>query len=907
MQENRPDPELLLSRLKKEEEKVKKGKLKIFLGAVAGVGKTYAMLEAAQKLKEEGVDVLGGYVETHGRQETEALLEGLETLPLHYYQYKGTELKEFDIDAALARKPQLILLDELAHTNAPGSRHAKRFQDVYELLEAGIDVYTTLNVQHIESLHDVVAQITGVSVRERVPDSLLEDAQDIALVDLPPDELLVRLKEGKVYLAHQAKAAIRNFFRKGNLIALRELVLRFLAERVVADMDAYRQLHHIKYPWPASEKILVCVSSSPLAVRLVRAGKRMAEALRAPWLVLYVEGQRQMPLSEKDKDRVVQTLRLAEQLGAETIELSASHVSEEIIKCANQYNVSKVIIGKPARPRWRELLFGSVVDEIIRLSGPIDVYVISGENGDALPSTARPIQTSSQASAYVTVFSIVCLLTVLAKLILPYLELTNIVMFYLLAVVFIASRFGKGPSIFASILSVACFDFFCVPPYLTFAVSDTQYLITFAVMLVVALVISTLTVTKKQQADAARLREIRTYALYAMSRDLSSILDKESIAAIGLRHIAEVFDCKAAVFLACENGKLKLTAKGAADYSLSPAAEGVAAWVFQNKQAAGLGTDTLPGTAELYLPLLGAQANLGVLVIEPKEKGSLLSPEQLRLLETFANQMATACERTLLAAESEHARVLVKTEQLRSSLLSSVSHDLRTPLATIAGAASSILEGTQLMTMERCKQLVREIYNEAMRLNRLVSNLLDMTKLQSGSMGVAEEDCPVEEIVGSAVTYFEERFNSHKIKTKIPANLPFVSVDSTLIQQALVNLLENAVKYSPENTEIEISAEANSDKSFVTISVNDRGPGVKEENREKVFEKFFREQGGQVSGAGLGLAICSGIIEAHQGKIWVEDRAGGGASFRFTLPASELISSIELEDTQLNSRESENV
>lgn len=904
MSEARPDPEALLSRIKQEELKSKRGRLKVFFGAVAGVGKTYSMLETARKLKEQNVDVVVGYVETHGRKETEALLEGLETIPEKLIEYKGTQLRELDVDSVLTRKPQIVLVDELAHTNAPGSRHTKRWQDVQEVLEAGIDVYTTLNVQHVESLHDVIAQITRVSIRERVPDSLLEKAYEIELVDLPPDDLLERLRDGKVYMAHQAKAAMENFFRKGNLIALRELALRYTAERVVADMEEYRQVHEITHPWPAAEHILVCVSPSPLAIRLVRAGKRMAEALRAKWTVVYVEGGRQATLSEEDRNRVIQTLRLSEQLGAETLELSGNKVPEEIISCAIQYNVSKIIIGKPAHPRWKELLFGSLVDDIIRLSGPIDIYVISGDESAESPSKPKSFESTSKLDAYARAVLIVIVCTILAKMMLPYFELSNVVMSYLLGVVIVSARYGRGPSILASILSVAAFDFFCVPPYLTFAVSDTQYLITFAVMLIVALVISTLTVMIKQQGEAARLRETRTAALYSMSRELSSTLAIKSLMAIGLEHIAMVFDSKVALFIAERDGGLNLAALGEGEHELSEVKGGIVSWVHQNKQPAGLGTETLPGANELYLPLLGAEKNIGVLVLRPAQADRLLSPEQLRLLETFANQIALAVERAKLSEESEQAHLLVKTEQLRSSLLSSVSHDLRTPLATIAGAASSILEGSEALDINSCKQMVKEIYDESLRLNRLVSNLLDMTKLQSGTLQVNPELQAVDEVIGAALYYMDDKVGSHILTTHVPADLPLICIDTILIQQVLVNLIDNANKYAPAPGEIEISAE--SDDEMVTIAVADRGPGVKDEHKKRIFEKFYRENPKTSTGAGLGLAICSGIVQAHGGSIWVEDRPGGGSIFKFALPLAADGPTLNFEEEELAQSEAQN-
>lgn len=898
MQKERPDPQAILSRLQEEEQKSSRGRLKIFFGACAGVGKTYAMLQAASKLMQENVDVLVGVAETHGRKETEELLDGLNIMPQKHIDYMNSTLKEFDIDAALELKPKVILVDELAHTNAPGCRHTKRWQDVQELLEAGIDVYTTMNVQHLESLHDVVAQITRVSVKERVPDALIERADEIELVDLPPDDLLERMRAGKVYVPAQAKAAMENFFRKGNLIALRELALRITAERVVVDMENYRRSHDIIHPWPAADHILVCVSPSPLSIRLVRAGKRMADALRAKWTVIYVEGIRQQALTEDAKNRVVQTLRVAEQLGAQTIELSGNNVPEEIIRYATKYNVSKIIVGKPAQARYREILFGSVVDDIIRLSGAIDVYVITGdeskENGrHELPaSTKRP----SRLSSYFWSAFVVLVCSGFASLMRPYFELSNVVMIYLLGIVIVAAQLGRGPSILASILSVAAFDFFYVPPYLTFAVSDTQYLLTFTVMLVVALFISTLTATIKQQAEASWLRETRTAALYSMSRELSSSLDIKSLAEIGVNHIAAVFESQSALYLSNAEGLLELAAGGSGAHELKNVETGIISWVHQNKQPAGLGTDTLPGADAMYLPLMGAKKNIGVLVVRPSKSDRFLSPEQFRLLETFANQMALACERAVLSDESEQARVQAKTEQLRSSLLSSFSHDLRTPLATISGAASSILEGSSAMDLSACKQMVGEIYRESLRMNRLVGNLLDMTKLQSGNLHINKELQPVDEVVGSALSYMDEKVGDHNLSTNVPQDLPLINVDPVLIQQVFVNLIENAAKYSPGKSEIDVSAVQAENE--VIFAVSDRGYGIKSEDRSRIFEKFYRAEPRASTGAGLGLAICRGITEAHGGKIWAEERPGGGSVFKFSVPAAGGLPELDLDNDE---------
>ncbi len=905
MESARQTPEEILARIKEDEARQGRGKLKIFLGAAAGVGKTYTMLEAAQKLLKDGIDVVSGVVVTHGRKETEALLEGLEVIPERIIEYQNTKLTELDIDEVLIRNPAVVLIDELAHTNAPGSRHEKRWQDVEEVLQAGIDVFTTLNIQHLESVNDLIAQVTGVTVRETVPDSIFEEADDIELVDLPPDDLIQRLREGKVYIPEQAQAALENFFRKGNLIALRELALRVAAERVDAQMLKYRQTSFVREVWPITDRILVCVSPSPLSARLVRAAKRMAASLKAEWTAVFVETPAAERLPDKDRNRVIRTLQLAQRLGGETAQLTGSSVSEELVKYAQRTNASKIIVGKPARPRWREILFGSVVDDVIRQSGPIDIYVITGEKGGQDTVSAGGFRRTSETSSYLWAALVVATCTVVAHLMMPYFQLTNVVMAYLLGVVIVSTRYGRGQSILASILSVAAFDFFFVPPQLTFAVSDTQYLVTFAVMLVVALVVSTLTVRVRQQAETARVREARTAALYSLSRELASTLDMNSLASIGLRHIGEVFDSQVALFVPQDGGKLILGAQGEERHQLSALDPGVAGWVEQNRQPAGLGTETLPGAQALYLPLLGAQKNIGVLAVRPSQVDRFASPEQFHLLETFTSQLASACERAQLSEEAEQAHLQIRSEQLRSSLLSSVSHDLRTPLATITGAASSIIEGSQRMDLEKCKQMASEIYDESIRLNRLVSNLLDMTKLQSGNLTVVKELHPVDEIVGAALSCMEAKLGQHIVKTKVPSDLPLVWTDAILVQQVLVNLIENAVKYTPPGSTIEISAEPTGE--VVTIAVADTGPGIAKEHHEKVFEKFFRDPPDNSSGVGLGLAICSSIVEAHDGKIWVENRPGGGAVFKFTLASAVEPPAVPIDEDQSAGRENSDV
>jgi two-component system sensor histidine kinase KdpD len=879
--EDRPDPDRLLARVREEEARSGRGKLKVFFGAAAGVGKTYAMLQAARMRKSEGRDVVVGWAETHGRAETAALLEDLPLIPPTRYEHRGVWLAEFDLDAALARRPELILLDELAHTNAPGARHAKRWQDAMELLDAGIDVYSTLNVQHLDSLNDVVAQITGVTVRETVPDVVLDQADEIELVDLPPDELLQRLAEGKVYVPAQAQQAIQNFFRKGNLIALRELALRRTAERVDAQMQLYRLDHRIERTWPVAERSLVCVGPNPASIRLIRAARRMAAGLRADWMAVYVETPGHGALPESDKQALAENLGLAEKLGAGTAILSGFRVSEEILAYARDKNVTKIVAGKPTHPRWRDRLRGSLADEIIRGSGEIDVYIISGDIEEeprmASPTPVRP----PERRAYVFAALTVAVSTAICALLSSFLAPANLVMVYLLVVAFVATRSRAGPAILASVLSVVAFDFFFVPPPLTLAVEDTQYVVTFGVMLIVALLISGLAARVREQAEAARQRERRTATLHALSRELAATRGLEEIARTAARHASEALSLQAAVILKREDGRLVAIAAPSAFFTLEPREEAVARWVLEHGRPAGLGTDTLPGAGALFVPLLGTAGAVGALGVRPSDSLGL-PHEQRLLLDAIASQSAAAIERAELAAGAERALLTAETERLRSALLSSVSHDLRTPLASITGAVSSLLESGGTVTDEARRELLETIQEESGWMDRLIRNLLDMTKLESGTLRLQKEWHPLEEIVGAALGRLEDRLKDRKVTTRLAEDLPLVPLDGMLIEQVLVNLLENALKYSEPGTPILVSAWAEQDG--VTVEVADEGPGLPPGEEDRVFEKFVRHAGTGRPGAGLGLAICRGVVTAHGGRIWAQNRLERGATFRFTLP-----------------------
>lgn len=885
MQE-RPNPDELLARAQAEERQPTRGKLKIFLGYAAGVGKTYAMLEAAHQRKAQGVDVAAGYVETHGRAETEAMLEQLEAIPRRKVEYRGTALAEMDMDAVLARRPQLALVDELAHTNAPGSRHPKRYQDVQELLAAGIDVYTTLNIQHLESLNDVVAQITGVVVRETIPDRVLDDATEIELIDLPPDELLQRLREGKVYVPDQAARAIRNFFRTGNLTALREMVMRRAAARVDDQMRAYMQTRAIPGPWPAKERLLVCVSPSSLGERLVRTARRLADELDTEWMAVHVETHESIRLSLEAREQIAQTLQLAEELGGQAVTLQGRSVAEAALNYARKHNVTKIIAGKSVRPRLLEMLRSSVVDHLIRDSGPIDVYVMSGAQDAGAPVERSRWRPHRPAIRYLHSLLLVALGSLLSASVRPFFSPVNLVMIYLLSVVIAAIYLGRGPSLLAALLSVLVFDFFFVPPHLTLAVSDTQYLLTFAALLAVSFVISDLTVRVREQAEAAQQRAAQTAELYALSRDLAVAANLDAILQAIVTHVSQTFSRQVVVLLPDAAHSTIKPAAISPDLALNENELAVAHWAFGHSQPAGRGTDTLPAADMRYLPLDTARGVVGVLGVKAPEQAGPLSPDQRHLLEAFASQAALAIERAQLADQAQHARLLQETEKLQTALLNMISHDLRTPLVSIIGALSGLQEKDVELDAATRGGLVENAREEAERLNRLVGNLLSMTRIESGALRVTFEPADIQDVIGVALEQLEDRLPASRIVIQSPGELPLVPMDFVLIAQVLVNLLDNAIKHSAADAPIEIAAQPAG--AFLEIQVRDRGVGIPRQDLKRVFDKFYRVQRpDSVSGTGLGLAICKGIIEAHGGFIVAENRPGGGTIMTFALPLQE--------------------
>jgi two-component system sensor histidine kinase KdpD len=887
MDDNRPDPDAVLAQVQAEEGRPGKGKLKVFFGFAAGVGKTYTMLETARREVSSGRDVWVGVVETHGRSDTAALLLGMEILPLKEIDYRGVMLKEFDLDGVLALHPELILVDELAHTNAPGSRHAKRWQDVEELLAAGIDVYTTLNVQHLESLNDVVAQITGVVVQETVPDAVLERADEIELVDLPPEDLLDRFRHGHVYVPAQAQKAIEHFFKKANLIALRELALRQMADRVNEEMQRARLGGASPQVWPTTDRLLVCVSPSPLSPRVIRTAKRMATSLRADWIAAYVEPVDPEVLDAKARQRLTQNLRLAEQLGAEIVTLAGHNPAEELLSYARVRNVTRIVVGKSGKTTWRRFFRRNLVDDLLRNSREIDVHIIHGvEEQEVKPPPPEHPRVDWQQ--YARALGVVAVCGGVDALIFR-LELaeSNLVMVFLLGVAYAAARYGRGPGILASIASVLAFDFFFVKPYLTFAVSDTQYVLTFVVMLGIAVLISTLTSRIREQAQISRQRARRTEALYHMGHRLTGQVGTHQLASVAIQQLEANYAGEVAIFLPDEDKRLRLATGSHAEFASRDNEAAVAQWVFAHQQQAGLGTSTLPSAHALYLPLVGSQGSVGVLAIRPSDPEQLLIHDQRQLLETFASQIALALEREQLAAQVQAVLLQAETERLRSSLLASVSHDLRTPLAVITGASSSLLESADSLPAETWRELLQTIYDDANRLSRLVDNLLDMTRIESGSVVVNKQEQFIEEVVGSALGRLSKQLAGRQLATHISPDLPLVPLDDMLIEQVFINLLENVQKYTPPGSPIDISAWQ--ENKHVLIEVADRGPGLPEEELDRVFEKFYRGQAAAVDGrrgAGLGLAICKAIVTAHGGRIWADNRAGGGARFCFSLPVA---------------------
>ena len=894
MAEVRPDPDQLLERVKAEEARERRGRLRIFFGASAGVGKTYAMLEAARGMLAAGTDVVVGYVEPHGRVETERLLEGLPRLPPLAVSYRGIVRHEFDLDAALARHPEILLVDELAHSNLTGGepppRHPKRWQDIEELLAAGISVWTTVNVQHLESLNDLVFQTTGVRQRETLPDHVFDEADDIELIDLPPDDLIARLRAGKVYVGDQVGTAVERFFRKQNLMALREIALRRVADRVEAASRALpvdRAQARL-----AGDRLLVAVGPDEQAPELVRAGKRMADALDAEWTVVYVETPALLKLSEAARNRRIDVLRLAESLGGETVTLDGPSAAATLAEYAQVRHATRVIVGAPKRQGWRAWLRASTATELVRRARGFDLVMIAPAARTTPPAPAAALAPGAPARkrwdryAQAAVISALC--TLIASAMYRHFELSNLVMIYLLGVTVAGLWLGRGPSALTAVLNVIALDFFFVPPRFSFAVSDAEYLVTFGTMVTIALVIANLTASVRQQTRVAGARERRTALLYAMSRELAATCGTPNMARVAVRHVAEVFQCQAVVLLRDASGKLGYPPETPLESSFRHADLAVAQWVADHGQSAGLGTDTLPAAPGLYLPLGEESRTVGVLGIRPSKPRHVLLPEQSHLLSTFAGQIALALERARLAEVAEQASVAAERETLRNTLLASISHDLRTPLAVMTAAGSTLAQhGSGLDEATRI-ELARSVETKAREMSELVSNVLDLVRLESGQVALRRDWQTLDDLIGSALAAYREKLAAYPTEVRLAADLQPVWADATLIVQVFSNLFDNIAKYTPPGTRVTITAVADAERNFVRVTVDDNGPGLPGGDPARLFDKFQRgHEEGSVIGVGLGLAICQAILRAHGGQIEARRREGGGARFAFTLPTTQ--------------------
>lgn len=885
----RPSPEALLEQAAQET----RGRLKIILGAAPGVGKTYEMLVQGRQRRLEGVDAIIGVVETHGRIETDLLTKGFEIIPKKRVGYKGHVLAEMDLDAILQRKPKLVLVDELAHTNAPGSRHPKRYMDVEELLGAGIDVYTTLNVQHLESLNDVVAQITQVRVRETIPDSILDRADEVELVDLTPEDLIQRLKEGKVYLPEQAERAIRNYFMPGNLTALRELALRRTAERVDEQMVHYMRAHAIPGPWEAGERVLVCVSERAGSAALVRYAKRLAGRLRASWSAIHVETSRTQRLSEAERDRVAGALRLAERLGGEAVTWPASDVAGGVIDYAQTNNFTHIVVAKSRRSPLEDLFMGSVTHGVIRRAGDISVHVIAEERaGEGVPAKTSDIETAPRRerfslNAYLGSFLMAAVALGIGLVLQQTIGATSIALVFLTAVLTSAITYGLMPSLFACIVSVLAYNFFFLPPLYTFTIADPENVVALFFFLIVAVIASNLAARVRAQAVTAAARARITESLYLFSRKLAGIVSLDDLLWATAYQIASLLKVRV-VLLLPEGEGIAVRAGYPPEDMLDEADLAAARWAWENGRAAGRGADTLPGAKRLFLPLRTGRGIVGIAGLDSDRPGALFAPEQRRLFDTLADQAALAIERIALAQDVDRARVSAETERLRSALLTSISHDLRTPLASILGSATSLKNYRHTLDDAAQAELAGTIQEEAERLNRFISNLLDMTRLESGAIEPRSDLVDLDDVVGSALRRAGKVLSGHEVEIDLAANLPMLKLDPVLFEQVLFNILDNAAKYSAADTKIRL--EARREGGLVSLSVTDEGDGIPPADLERIFDKFYRVQAADKkrAGTGLGLAICRGFVEAMGGTIVAANRKQGrGANFTITLPVPE--------------------
>jgi two-component system, OmpR family, sensor histidine kinase KdpD len=886
-EDQRPDPDALLAAIQAEAAseaagEARRGRLRVYFGASAGVGKTYAMLSAARRLAEDGVDVLIGLVETHGRSETEALLTGMSVLPRRRVEMRGVVLQEFDLDAALARAPRLLLVDELAHTNAPGSRHPKRWQDVEELLEAGIDVFSTLNVQHLESLNDVVAGITGIPVAETIPDRFFDRADEVVLVDLSAEELLTRLRAGKVYLPEQAERARQNFFRKGNLIALRELALRRTAERVEEDVQAYREAKAIAPVWKTGASLMVTVGPHEGGEQVVRSGARLAQQLNAEWFAVYAETPALQRLPEVERQQVLDRLRLAESLGGRSAVVASSDAADGLAQFARRNNVSRIVIGRREFHGFPNLAALSI--RLARKLPDADIFFVARTDVRAKAApTQAPLDQASRAfewSGYGWAVALCAVLTLLVAPLRSRLDLANVVMVYLLATVVAALRLGRGPALLAAVLGVGLFDFFFVPPYYTLGVDDPKYVVTFAVMLAAGLLVGQLTAGLRYSARVSQHREERGRVLFEFARELSSQLELEPIVERAQAAVAATFQSKVAVLLPDDRGRLRAPAQMPDEVDL-----GAAQWSFDRGAPAGLNTDTLAGSKCLYLPLRAPMRVRGVLVLKPRSRRLLQIPELRQQLDTFASLIGISLERVHYVEVARQAAMTIETERLRNTVLSSLSHDLRTPVAALIGLAESLLLQPPALS-DAQSETARGLIEQARRISRMLENLLEMARLNAGATRLNLGWNALEETIGTALASLQGVLTNRQVMVDLPVDLPLVEYDALLMERVFANLLENAAKYTPPGSRIRIEARAQPQQ--LTVQVCDNGPGLPAGREEAIFEPFERGSREDARpGVGLGLALARAIVDAHHGSMAAEPAPDGGACFRITLPRHE--------------------
>jgi two-component system sensor histidine kinase KdpD len=877
-EDNRPDPDELLASLKLEEEKSKRGKLKIFFGMCAGVGKTYTMLQTAQAEKLKGNDIVIGYVETHNREETAKLAEGIELISRKVYEYKSTSVQEMDLDAIINRKPQIVIVDELAHTNAPGSRHTKRFQDVQEILESGISVYTTLNVQHLESRSETVAQITGIIVHETVPDEVFESADEVELVDLTPEELLQRLSEGKVYTPERSREAVRNFFREGNINALREMALRIVADRVDKQLHDYMQHKHIRGPWKSGLHLLVAIGPSPYSGKLLRWAKTLSYSMGANIQALYVETLHK--LSTKERELLDKNINLAKQLGIKFRIITNNDIVKAIVDFAQKENVTHIIVGKP---RFRNLLsllrLGKFVNRLIRYSGNIDVYILGSDSQakDRFQDRVSLPPFTSNIRQYLITSLLVILSSVIFYLVKDFVgyQVVSFVLLFLVSI--LAIFYGTGPILLAAILSAIIWDFFFIPPQFTLHIGKAEDVLMLIMFFIIALLNGILTSRVRRQEKKIRIREERTHALYQLTRELTMVSGIDEVSKIAVRYIQKYFNLDCAIILKNDLNQLDNQVQLDTKIKLSENELSIAAWVYKHSAKAGKHTDTLPSTDYTFYPLTGNNDSTGVIAVKhpiPFTQG------EEQFWEAFLSQISGKYEREFLRNVAKKAYILNESDKLYKTLFNSISHELRIPVATILGATDTLLAHTY--HEENQRKLYAEINTASIRLNRLIENLLNMSRLESGRITPHLDWCDVHDLANKVADNLKQELLPFKLSMVIPSDMPLVFIDFGLIEQVLNNLVLNATQNSMGGTNIRLKFFF--DQGALTIQVMDRGKGFPASELLLIFDKFYRGKDAKAGGTGLGLSIVKGYVEAHGGTVIAENRKNEGAIFTIKIP-----------------------